>query len=339
MVHDRPLALVLRDLLPPAGPRALLPVQSLLELATLADRLGYHSVWVPEGRGRELFATLGAMSRATERVGLATGILTIYSRPPALSAMAAATLAGLTGGRFILGLGVGHPEVIEAGYGAAYRRPLAAMREYVEIVRRTMDGTRVAFQGRVFRVKEFQLESRPQHTVPIYIAALGERMLGLAGEIADGVVLNWMPPDRVQWATQIARDAAVRAGRDAASMTVVCYVRAAVTDNPEAAWTVMRRLLATYIEMPAYARMLRDAGFAAEISAIRGAWAASGVDAAAATIRRDLLDRLAVIGTAESCRAGLARYFDAGADVVAAYPFPFGDDAASSLRATIEALA
>ncbi len=277
MVQERPLAVVLRDLLPPAGPRALLPVHSLLDLAALADRLGYHSVWVPEGRGRELFATLGAMARTTQRVQLATGILTIYSRPPALTAMAAATLADLTGGRFILGLGVGHPEVIEAGYGAAYRRPLTAMREYVEIAQRAMDGARVAFPGKVFRVKEFQLESKPQHPVPIYLAALGERMLRLAGEIADGVVLNWMPPERVGWATQIIRDAATRAGRDPASVTVVCYVRAAVIENTELAWTVMRRLLATYIEMPAYARMFREAGFAAEVSAIRGAWAASGV--------------------------------------------------------------
>ncbi len=339
MIHDRPPALVLRDLLPPAGPRALLPVERLIELAAHADRLRNHSVWVPEGRGRELFTTLGAMGRATERVGLATGILTIYSRPPALTAMAAATLADLTGGRFILGLGVGHPDVIEGGYGAVYRRPLTAMREYVEIVRRATDGTKVAFHGRVFRVKEFQLESKSQHRVPIYLAALGERMLRLAGEIADGVVLNWMPPERVRWATRIVRDAAARAGRGAESVTVVCYVRAVVTENPEGAWTVMRRLLATYIEMPAYARMLQDAGFAAEISAIRGAWAASGVGAAAATVPADLLDRLAVVGPAESCRAGLARYFDAGVNVVAAYPFPFGDDAASSLRATIEALA
>ncbi|MGH2404106.1 MAG: LLM class flavin-dependent oxidoreductase, partial [bacterium] len=231
MGEGQSLALVLRDLLPPAGPRALLPVQILIEFAALADRLGYHSVWIPEGRGRELFATLGAMGRATDRLGLASGILTVYSRPPALAAMAAATLADLTDGRFVLGLGVGHPDVIEAGYGVPYWRPLTAMREYVKIVRRILDGTKVAFHGKVFRVSDFQLESRPAHRVPIYLAALGEGMLRLAGEIADGVVLNWMPPERVRWATQIVRDAAGGAGRDPASVRVVCYVRAAVTDD------------------------------------------------------------------------------------------------------------
>ncbi|MGQ0548649.1 MAG: LLM class flavin-dependent oxidoreductase [Armatimonadota bacterium] len=339
MAQGRGLALVLRDLLPPAGLRVLLPVQTLIELAALADRLGYHSIWIPEGRGRELFTTLGAMGRATDRLRLASGILTIYSRPPALAAMAAATLADLTGGRFMLGLGVGHPDVIEAGYGVPYRRPLAAMREYVDIVRRILDGTKVAFYGKVFRVTDFQLESRPSHPVPICLAALGEGMLRLAGEIGDGVVLNWMPPERVRWAAQIVRDAAADAGRDPASVTVVCYVRAAVADDPRAAWTVMRRLLAAYIEMPAYARMFRDAGFAAEVSAIRGAWAASGVGAAAATVPQDFIERLAVVGPAEACRAGLSHYLHAGADVVVAYPFPVGADGASSLRVTIEALA
>jgi len=337
MGTGRPLALVLRDLLPPAGPQAPMPLRTLTECAALADRLGYHSLWIPEGRGRELFATLGAMGAGATRVRLATGILTIFSRPPVLGAMAAATLADLTDGRFILGLGVGHPGIIEAGYGAAYRRPLTAMREYVEVVKRALRGERVGFGGKVFRVKDFQLEARPTHSVPIYLAALGERMLRLAGEIGNGVVLNWMPPERVRWAGQIVRDAAARAGRDPAAVTIVCYVRAAVTDDRRNGWTVMRRLLATYLAMPAYAHMFRAGGFENEVSIIRAAWAAAGVDAAASAVPDSLVRRLAVLGSAEDCRAGLAPYYDVGVDVVAAYPFPVGD-AATSLRRTIEAL-
>ncbi len=173
MGEGRAIAVVLRDLLPPAGPRSLLPVRALVDLAALADRLGYHSVWVPEGRGRELGSMLGAMALATTRLGLATGILPLYSRPPALVAMAAATLASLSGGRFILGIGAGHPAIIGQGYGVPFREPLIAAREFVAIVRAVLAGERVSMRGRVFTVEAFELEARPDHPVPIYVAALG----------------------------------------------------------------------------------------------------------------------------------------------------------------------
>lgn len=339
VVRRWPLALALRDLLPPAGPRELMPVRTLVQLAALADRLGYDSVWIPEGRGRELMSTIGAMCHATARVRLATGILPIYSRPPALAAMAAATLSDLSDGRFMLGLGVGHPSVIEAGYGAAYRHPLNAMREYVGIIRRVLGGERVvATPGKVFRVEDFQLESRSSHTVPIYVAALGEKMLRLAGEIADGVVLNWLTPSRVRWASGIAREAARLAGRDPASVSVVCFVRAAVTDAQDDAWQVMRRLVATYAAMPAYAQMFTAAGFGDAVAAVNAAWASGGASDAAASTSAAFVEALAVVGSAQACLTGLERYHQAGADLVAAYPFPVGTDAASSMRTTIEAL-
>jgi probable F420-dependent oxidoreductase len=337
--RPRGVGLVLRDLLPPAGPHALLPVGTLVALAALADRLGYDSLWVPEGRGRELCSLLGAMARATRRVRLATGIMPIFSRPPALAAMAAATLADLTGGRFLLGLGAGHPSVVEDGYDQTYRRPLDAMREYVEIVRRALAGGRVAFGGRVFRVRAFQLEAAPRSPVPIYVAALGEQMLQLAGQIADGVILNWMSPARAAWAADRARRAARDAGRDPRDLTIVCFVRAAVTQTPEAAWQVLRRLVATYAAMPAYSQMFATAGYAGEMAAVEAAWASGGVDAAAAALSAEFVADLGAVGDPAACRARIDAYHAAGVDVVAAYPFPFGADPAASLRGTVEALA
>ncbi|MDR7481077.1 MAG: LLM class flavin-dependent oxidoreductase [Armatimonadota bacterium] len=335
----RGLGVVVRDLLPPAGRHDLLPVEALVDLAALADRLGYESLWVPEGRGRELFSLLGAMARVTRRVRLATGIMPIYSRPPALAAMAAATLADLTGGRFILGLGTGHPGIVEEGYDHAYRQPLVAMREYVEIVRRVLAGGPVAVAGQVFRVHHFEIEAPPRHAVPVYVAALGEQMLRLAGQTADGVILNWMGPGRAAWAVDVARRAAREAGRDPADLTVVCFVRAAVTQTPDAARRVLRRLVATYAAMPAYSQMFAAAGYAGEMAAVEGAWASGGVEAAAATLSAEFVAELSAVGDAAACRARFAAYHAAGVDVVAAYPFPFGADPAASLRATVEGLA
>ncbi len=338
MGQGRPLGLVIRDLLPPAGPRDLLPVRTLVEWAALGERLGYDSVWVPEGRGRELMATVGAMGQATSRIRLATGILPVYSRPPALVAMAAATLADLTGGRFVLGIGTGHPAIIEEGYGLQFRQPLEAAREFMLIARRALTGEKVGMHGRIFRVDAFQLEARPAHRVPIYLAALGPRMLRLAAHLADGVILNWSSPERVRSAVEIIRQEALLAGRDPASVQIVCFVRAAVTQMPGAAWKVMRRLLAAYAALPAYARMFEDAGFVGDVAAMSAAWSVGGVEAAAAAAADEFVRGLAVVGSAQECLEGLQRYREAGADLVAAYPFPVGDDAAASMRATIEKL-
>ena len=334
----QPLGIVLRDLLPPAGPRELLPARRLVDFAAMADRLEYDSVWFPEGTGRELTSMLGAVACETSRIRLATGILTIFSRPPGLAAMAAATLADLSAGRFVLGLGVGHPHIIEVGFGARYQRPLAAMREYITIVRQALAGERVAFRGRVFHADSFRLESRPQHAVPVYVAALGEGMLRLAGEIADGVVLNWMPPDRVRWAAGLVRDAARQAGRDPAAVTVACYVRA-TTGEPGAAVPVVRRLLATYAAMPAYGRMFEAVGFAGDVAAVRAAWQGGGVDAAARAITEGFVTQMVVRAPDGARRDGFDRYYEAGADLVIAYPVPVGPDTAASMRETIEAVA
>jgi probable F420-dependent oxidoreductase len=337
--QDRALALVLRDLLPPAGPRQLLPAGTLIDLAALAERLGYHGVWAPEGRGREVGAILGAVARATSRIGLATGILPLYSRPPALVAMMAATLADLSNGRFVLGIGVGHPAIIEQGYGVAFRDPLRAAREFTGIVRAALSGERVTMQGRVFRVEAFQLESAPRYPVPIYLAALGPAMLRLAGEVADGVILNWIPSDRVPWAIARVHEGCRRVKRDPRSLKIVCYVRTAVTGDASAGWQVLRRLAATYAAMPSYARMFEAAGHGAAMAATRAAWQTGGVDAAVSAMPDAFVHALGAVGTAAECLGALRCYVEAGVDVVAAYPFPVGVDAVTSIRATIEGLA
>ncbi|MDR7520226.1 MAG: LLM class flavin-dependent oxidoreductase [Armatimonadota bacterium] len=338
MGQNRPLGVVLRDLPPPVGPRDLLPARTLVEFAVLAEDLGYDSVWVPEGRGREAIALIGAMAPATARIRLATGILPFYSRPPALVAMAATTLADLSGGRFILGIGAGHAAIIEGGYGLDYRDPLRAARECIVILRQALAGGQVRVRGRIFRAETFQLESRPRHAVPIYLAALGPRMLHLAGEVADGVVLNWATPEQVQWAAEAVREAAQMAGRDPDDVTVVAFVRVAVTEARAAAWQVLRRLFAVYAAMPAYAHMFGAAGLSGEIMAVTASLQTGGVDAAAAAVSGEVVETLGLVGSAEACREGLNRYRRAGADLVVAYPFPVGPDAKRSMRSTIEGL-
>ncbi|MDR7452461.1 MAG: LLM class flavin-dependent oxidoreductase [Armatimonadota bacterium] len=310
--------MALRDVLPGAAGPPALPVGAMVELAALADRNGYHSVWVPEGRGRESFSQLGAMAAVTQRVGLATGILPVFSRPPALAAMALATLDDLSRGRMILGVGTGHPAVSELGYGQRFHAPTEAVREFVDIVRRAMRGERVRYAGRVFQVQDFALETAPPRVVPVYVAALRSRMLRLGGEIGDGVLLNWVPVARARRAAAAVRDTARAAGRDPARISVACFVRACVTDRPAPARDLLRRIIATYAALPSYREMWSRVGFAEEMRAVA---AAPEPEAAPGAVSERMVDALGLIGPPETVRRGLEEFRRAGVDLPIVYPF------------------
>ncbi|MDR7387592.1 MAG: LLM class flavin-dependent oxidoreductase [Armatimonadota bacterium] len=331
-----PLGVALREPPPSAGPGARLRARRIVELALLAERLGYHSVWIPEGRGWEAFALLGGMAGATERSALGTGIVPVFSRPPALAAMGLATLDDLSGGRLIFGVGAGHPEISERGYGVLFREPVTAVSEFVEIVRRAMGGETVRFSGRVFRVADFALESPPRRIVPIYVAALGSRMLKLAGEIGDGVLLNWIPAARAPVAVEAVRRAAAATGGRAAALQVACYVRVCITDRAGPAREALRRLIALYARFPAYRAMWRQSGFAEEMA--RGEAAGSETEAVVRAISDRMVDALGLIGDPAAVHRGLQGFRDAGVDLPIVYPFVAGPSE-QAYRDTIEGLA
>jgi probable F420-dependent oxidoreductase len=282
-------------------------------------------------------AQLGALAITTNRVHLATGIMPVFSRPPALAAMGLATLDDLSGGRLIFGIGAGHPGITERGYGQTFTHPVRAVREFVEIVRLTMSGETVRYAGQVFQVQEFALESTPARQVPIFIAALRGRMLRLAGQIGDGVLLNWATSERAARSSAAVREAARAAGRPQGSVSVACFVRVCVTEQVARAREILRRIIATYGGLDAYARMFEESGFAEEVHAIRAGWVL-GIDAAARAVSDRMVEGLGLIGTADQCRAGIDRFRKSGVDLPVIYPYPVapGPD---SLGRTIEALA
>src|SRR6185503_16308925 len=168
-----------------------------VDLARRAEALGYDSVWVTHGSGRDSFVVLSAYAAATTRLGVGNGVVPIYPRHPVAMAQAALTLSELSAGRFRLGIGVSHRVSMEASLGLTLREPLAVMREYVGVLRGALGGA-TAFDGRHYKVNwSLALPERPP-TPPIYLAALSVKMLELAGEIADGVVLWLCSPDYVR---------------------------------------------------------------------------------------------------------------------------------------------
>src|SRR3954449_5328397 len=172
-----------------------------VELAVLADQLGLDSVWISEAWGQDAVSVLGLLTGRTERVALGSGLLQIPARQPAATAMAAATLDVLSGGRFRLGLGVSGPQVSEGWYGVPFARPVGRMREYVEIVRQALAREPLSYAGKEYQVplegaKPLKLLAKPvQQRIPVYLGAVGPKAVEQVGEIADGWLPFMLDPD------------------------------------------------------------------------------------------------------------------------------------------------
>ncbi|MGH7392496.1 MAG: LLM class flavin-dependent oxidoreductase [Candidatus Rokuibacteriota bacterium] len=295
-----------------------------VELARGAEALGYDSVWVTHGLGRDSFLVLAAYGAATHRIGLGNGVVPIYPRHPVAMAQAALTLSEMTGGRFTLGVGVSHKPMVEGMLGLRLEDSLGAMREYVTVLRGAL-GSGASFAGRHFRVEwSLGLPARPA-APPIYLAALSRRMLELAGEIADGAVLWLCPPAYVRDVAlpAIARGRR-RAGKDLAGFEIAAAVPLAVTTDA-AALTAFRAELARYVALPFYRAMMESSGLGAELAAYDRD----------KDVPPGLARALGAVGDAATGRAFLQSYRDAGVTLPAVRPITFPD--APWYRATLEA--
>lgn len=312
------------------------PVQTLgvpfqLDLARRAAELGYSSYWVAEANASEAFAVLGAVGAAVPSLGLGTGVLALQLRTPPLAAMAVATLQSLVPDHdVVLGIGISSPVVAGQWHGATYGdRPVAQMREYVALVRECLSGETVSFAGDFYSVKRFRLglklgERRPK----IVIGALNPTMLQVAGEIADGVLLNYLPASHVGWCVE-----QVRRGGDA---TIYAYIHTGVTDRDRYADSA-RRDLFSYAVVDAYAAMFRRAGYADAVDDSRARHAERDRDGAVAAISDAMVDGIQIMGDADHVRRSVQAYVDAGVQVPVIFPLPWAEDRVASIQATLQA--
>ena len=295
-----------------------------VELASRADALGYDSVWVTHGLGRDSFLVLAAYGAATTRVGLGNGVVPIYPRHPVAMAQAALTLDEMTGGRFRLGIGVSHRASIEAMLGLAVVDPLAVMREYVAVLRGAL-GAGVAFEGKYYRVHwSLALPTKPP-APPVYLAALGPKMCELAGEIADGAILWLCSPDYVR---DVARPAIERgrrrAGKTLDGFELVAAVPLAITDDPATARAAFRAELARYAALPFYRAMMEASGLGDGLRAFDHDGA----------VPESMASALGGVGDPGAARAYLEAYRKVGVTLPAVRPITFPD--APWYRRTLE---
>jgi probable F420-dependent oxidoreductase len=282
-----------------------------VELARRAEsRWGYDAIWLAETHGPDSFALGGALALATSRVTLGTAIVPVYNRTPAVLAMSAATLAELSGDRFVLGLGTSSHAIIEAWNGLAFEQPLARVRETVAVLRQALAGHKTAFEGKTLRSRGFRLGNPPAHPLPIFLAALRRKMLALAGEIGDGVIVNLFPVTALPAMLAAYRAGAAAAGRDAGE--VVCRFQVAVTDDVAAARNLVRFAFASYAAQPVYNAFFRECGFEQEAHDVAAAFARGDRAGSAAALSDAMIDRIAILGPAQRCREQVAEFVAAG---------------------------
>lgn len=284
-------------------------------LARRAEDIGYDSVWVTHGIGRDSFLVLSAYASVTRRLGLGNGVVPIYPRHPTAIAQAALTLNELCGGRFRLGLGVSHRATIEDQLGLRLDAPLATVREYVAVLRGAL-GEGADFAGRHFRVRWRMAVPALPPAPPILLAALSPRMLELAGEVADGVVLWLCTPRYIrEVAVPALERGRQRAGRLLSGFEIVAAVPLAVTEDAAAARRAFREELVRYVRLPFYRAMLAASGFGQDLERFDR----DGV------VADRLAEALGAIGPPQTARAYLAAYREAGVTLPAVRPISFPD--------------
>ena len=255
--------------------------------------------------------------------------------------MAASTIAEISGGRFILGLGSSHKVQVEPEHGVAYGKPLTRTRETVAIVRELIREGRVHFEGETIRIENFDLWYAPRHRdVPVYLSAVFAKGVALCGEVADGIILV---SSTLRTSTSVRAqltEAAQQAGRDPAKIEVTSLLPTSIGDTRDVALAALRPGVAFYAGFfPRYNRMMAEQGFPAEAAAIAKAWARGDREAAELAVSDELIDATSIAGTPEQCRARIEAYRQSGIDVPIVTPFARGPNAKSIFEAAIRACA
>ena len=303
-----------------------------VEFAVEAEKLGLDVCWVAEAWGADAPSPLGYLAARTERMLLGSGVIQVGTRSPVTIAQTAMTLAHLSGGRFLLGLGVSGPQVMEGLHGSPFGHPLGRMRETVEIVRRVFSGEKLTYAGRHYQIpldgaKPMRV-ALPPVSVPVYLATLSPKMLALTGEVADGWLGTSFVPERADAYFEHLDAGLARSGRTRADLDVCQGAEITVVDAAELPRTLASRKKQLAFSLggmgSATVNFYNDAysrqGWADVAAAVRDRWQAGDRDGAAALVTDEMVLATTLIGTEDMVRARLRTWRAVGVDTVRLYP-------------------
>ena len=315
--------------------------EALFEDVRAADEGGVDTAWVAESWGEDAFTLMTQVVERTTRLNVGSGIVNVFSRTPAAIAQHFATLDVVSGGRMVIGLGTSGANVIEHFHGVPFERPLARMREYVEIINILMSGEPLNYEGQIFRMSRgftLRLERERPH-IPIYLATLAPKSVAMTAEIADGWLPIWTPVSDIPSAMAAFRSQVEAAGRPADAVTVRSPGEIVVTNDVERARAAVAGNFAFYVSRMGvfYHRHVSRLGYETEAARIREAWDSGGSKAAAAAVPADLQQRLTFV--TDSTQAARERLAEQQAAGIQLHTVSVQTDSASERRKIYEALA
>lgn len=284
-----------------------------LELVQQAEAVGYDSVWIAETWGSDCISIASWLLSKTEKISVGTAIMQVPARSPANAAMSCMTLAGLSGNRFMCGLGVSGPQVVEGWHGVGYAKPLKRMREYVNIMRQVMRRDRIALDGEIYQLpykgegsvglgKSLKSILGANEEIPIYTASFTPGGLRLAGEIADGVIPVFLSPEKLSLVTDYVEEGMAKSGRTAENFDLAPFLSVVLDDDLEAARQPVRDMLALYIGgMGAKSKNFYNdyacrLGYAEAAETVQDLYLAGKKEEAAMAIPNELIDEVALVG-------------------------------------------
>jgi len=302
---------------------SVLSIEQVIQCTTNLSKYNPDTVFVPETWGMENFAMLSSVSQKIQTAKIGSSIINIYSRSPALIAMGAATVDTISNGRLVLGLGTSSIPIIEELHGYKFEKPIQRMKEYVEIIKLVLFGKQVNFQGKIFSLKNFSLLIKPpRQNIPIYLAAVNQKMLDLCWEIADGVIFYLRPLSEIQ--------NTIKKMQEKRQIDVACQIITCMSHDADKAIERAKKTLAFYVSVGSiYREFLANNGFQNETKNIYEEYQKSGLKTNHELVPDSMLEQLAIYGTPDDCIKKLKKFKDAGLDLPIIQFNPIGDVAES----------
>ena len=285
---------------------SVLTIDELLSCASRLSKNKPDTVWIPETWGMENFSMLSAVANNLKNPKIGSSIINIYSRSPTLIAMGAATVDTISNGRLVLGLGTSSEPIVKDFHGQEFKNPLIRMEEYVEIIKKTLSGEKINYNGSVFTLKNFSLLIKPpRKNIPIYLAAVNQKMIDLCWKIADGVIFYLRPLSELQKTIN-----KMQTNRE---IDVSCQLITCVSNDTEKAIERVKKTLAFYVSVgEIYRKFLAKNGYGKETDTIYEEYKKSGLKSNHELVPESMIDQLCIYGTPEECIKKLKRFYETG---------------------------
>ncbi|NMI83178.1 MAG: LLM class flavin-dependent oxidoreductase [Candidatus Nitrosopelagicus brevis] len=288
---------------------SLLSIEEVLECSRKLDEIKPEVEWIPETWGMEDFSMLGLASKENTFSKIGSSIINIYSRSPSLIAMGASTVDTISNGRLILGLGTSSVPIVENFHGNSFDTPVQRMKEYVEIIRLALQGEKINYSGKIFTLKDFSLLTKPiRKEIPIYLAAINQKMVEMTWDIADGAIFYLRPKNEMK---ETISKMQKKKKIDTTLQIITC-----IHEDEEKSRNRAKKTLSFYIAVgKIYREFLQSTGYSDEVKIINEEYKKNGLDGLQEFVPEKMLDDLCITGTSATAIKKLDAFRDVGIDL------------------------